>query len=1737
MTVTTTKERNRASARPALAAWIFVLFLAGVLGLPPSARAATTINSGATFTIDDSNTTLAASVRTWNETGVLTIRGGGTLQTRPSQTPTVANNASIVFADLNSGISNTLALRFNGNDSHFTFSGPITSTATVAQTLTVFTGYSGNGDRESVTFNSAIPNTGNGSALSLQVTFQTQTGSQSYVSLPASNTFTGPITLLKGNSVITSYFTIGGVRTNAGSTPGTGKLGGGNYPGNIALATTTILNYLSSATQTLSGAISGAGSLSVGGGGTVTLSGVSTFAGNTTIAAGSALVLASTTGDYKFTVTDTTTNKITGGGTATLNGKFTIDSSAVTVTSGSWTLVDATTKSFGGTFNLAGFTGPVSNVHTKVIGGQNWTFNTTTGVLGLTSKAIITSFGIPGSTGVINQVAKTISLTVPYGTSLSTLAPTFTLTTGTCNPVSGVAPSPSFAAANPATYTVTDGATVNNYAVTVSVTPASSLKDILTCDFGALGAATITGTSIVLTVPPSQAVTALAPTFTISQFATVSPASGSTQNFTNPVTYTVTAQNGTTKVYTVTVQTYAAWAHFGSLYIITTPEGANIPAGATETNFPLLVRLSSANFNFSEAQSDGRDIRFTTAAGAALSYQIEQWDAVNEVASIWVKVPTITGNARQEIKMYWGKSGVPAESNGAAVFNAANGYAAVIHMNETVVDEVGSVSPSNSGTTLATGMIGKGRNFAAGQGISCGTNITSFPTGANFHSTQAWFRTDAVNTTVVGWGQEQGQGKVVMQLASPLHVKVDCYFSGGSVTGGSTLPMGQWAHAVHTYQNGAAKLYVNGVLDGSSSGAAMNIPSPAQMLIGGWGGYSFAGDMDEVRISKVTRSANWVKMEYENQKPLQTMLGTLVQAGSTFSAAPASVTMNEGTSANFTGQAGGAQKVYWIYKVGAQETVLAVDQFTLNVAAGRVTGSQAYVIQFKGIYPAGIQTVDIPVTVTESIPDPIFTLTSPDTWNGRDTITVTPNISNLVAMQAAGAGTLNYKWSVNGVAVLKQISPGVLTLLRSQGSGAMTVSLTMDNGGGPVTVTKIITVQEPASDAWVQRTPVANEKPVNNQFFARDNTGFGTIYYWGTQAAPATEVYLKIYKTETGSDVIYSTQYQTLVATAYSFAVPIAAGKFNYKVTYGTRSGGVDSAPLATVTNLLCGDAYIIEGQSNALATDNSAPNDSTTDPWIRTYGLTLGWGSAISKGSELQLGLWGWYLAKRLTVNDNMPICIINAAVGGTRIDQHMPNPAGRGTAGSLYSIYANLYNRVVGAKLTHGIRGVLWHQGEQDQGAGGPDGDYDYKFYQQYFVDMSAAWKQDFPNIRNYYVFQIWPAACGDVSRNDQLREVQRSLSRLYSNMRVMSTLGIVPGSSCHYGAAGYQVFSDLIGPLVEVDHYGYVPAAPVTAPDLKRAYFTTATNNEVTLDFGQNMAWNLATASSLFFLADVNGTAVGTVTGGSVSGNLVRVNVTGAAAATTITYLKGTVSWNQTNILKGTNGIAALTFADVAIAPPAPTGLSATAGSNQVALSWTASAGATGYNVRRATTNGGPYTTIGTAVGTSYTDTGVTSGTTYYYVVSATVTSGESPDSTQVSATVPASPYAAWAAAPAQGLTAGLNDGPLDDPERDGISNLLEFILTGAPMTSSTAVLPKLSRTLGGTWVFEYDRSTASVSSTTQVVEYGADFAGWTLIPVTATSGGAVTITPGTQTDRVSVVIPAGSGKQFVRLRVTK
>ena len=566
-------------------------------------------------------------------------------------------------------------------------------------------------------------------------------------------------------------------------------------------------------------------------------------------------------------------------------------------------------------------------------------------------------------------------------------------------------------------------------------------------------------------------------------------------------------------------------------------------------------------------------------------------------------------------------------------------------------------------------------------------------------------------------------------------------------------------------------------------------------------------------------------------------------------------------------------------------------------------------------------------TVAIAPPLPEFTLTAPATWDGRQTITVQPNITNLALLQANGGTNFTYQWSVNGVAVTQQITPGVLTLTRSQGVGTLAVTLTMANGTESVTNSTTIQVQEPATDPWVERTPGATEKPVPGQFFARNPfTNLGTIFYNGTQSGTPASVYLKVYKTPSGGTETLDAAYrQPLAGGAYAFSAPIAAGLITYRVVYGTTTGGTDT-DVATVTDLLCGDAYIIDGQSNAVATDNSEPQVDTSYPWIYTYNPTLGWGPAFAKPTspkwDSKIGFWAMKLARDIVSQHSMPVCIINGAVGGTLIHQHQANPANHTVGAGTYDIYAILLNRVIAAKLTHGIRGVFWHQGESDCSNFGPILDYDYTTYQQNFLNMSAEWKQDYPNFQSYIIFQVMPKPCSMGPKGDQLREVQRTLPFLYSKMSILNTLGFGNDGGCHFTKAGYESIASRILPAVNRDFYGIVPGGAVTAPNLKRAYFTSSARTAIALEFDQTMSWSSFSMPN-YYVDDVGGQ----ITSGSASGNVVTLQLSSAAAANaTLDYLKDSI-WNLgesiSSLLYGANGIPALTFADVPVATLGPYG----------------------------------------------------------------------------------------------------------------------------------------------------------------------------------------------------------------------
>ncbi len=240
--------------------------------------------------------------------------------------------------------------------------------------------------------------------------------------------------------------------------------------------------------------------------------------------------------------------------------------------------------------------------------GGSWHLSALANRLIPTTPATITAFGtnVAGSTAVISPVvakAGTIAWTVPFGTSLATLAPTFSLysSAATCDRTSGAVPSPNFGAGS-VDYTVTDGATVNTYTVTATLTPPSTARDILTFNANLPGtSASITSTgpstgTIVVYLPqgaPGAIAGTLAPGFTLSSGAICNQTSGSkpTPNLSlaGSVTYTVTAQDGTsTRDYAVTVQR-TGWAQVPWM------GDADSGIGGVQADYTVAVNMGTAD--------------------------------------------------------------------------------------------------------------------------------------------------------------------------------------------------------------------------------------------------------------------------------------------------------------------------------------------------------------------------------------------------------------------------------------------------------------------------------------------------------------------------------------------------------------------------------------------------------------------------------------------------------------------------------------------------------------------------------------------------------------------------------------------------------------------------------------------------------------------------------------------------------------------------------------------------------------------------------------------------------------------------------------------------------------------------------------------------------------------------------------------------------------------------------------
>jgi hypothetical protein len=333
---------------------------------------------------------------------------------------------------------------------------------------------------------------------------------------------------------------------------------------------------------------------------------------------------------------------------------------------------------------------------------------------------------------------------------------------------------------------------------------------------------------------------------------------------------------------------YSTWQNSRNVLMNTTASGANV--ATDQLNFPVLVRLSGGNFP-TGAKTDGTDIRFATSTGTHIPYQIGRWDNTNSLAEIWVKADVLGNNSTQYIVMYWGKADAMDSSSGSAVFDTANGFMGVWHLGET-----GNIDPqgykdatyfANHGTGYQTAgmdtpsVIGRGQYLigtatptgTGNQGLGCYIKVPDQVINIGAGTISIWVQTPA------SWGQPNADA------FGTWNANNSRYFFGCNGTGNLRAMYGQSANIASAYafapttfyylamawsgsSTTTAKLYVNDTLRGTS--AAQTVPAPTDVNIGSFGaGFSdpWVGQVNECRVDKIDRSADWLKLCYESQKP------------------------------------------------------------------------------------------------------------------------------------------------------------------------------------------------------------------------------------------------------------------------------------------------------------------------------------------------------------------------------------------------------------------------------------------------------------------------------------------------------------------------------------------------------------------------------------------------------------------------------------------------------------------------------------------------------------------------------------------------------------------------------------------------------------------------------------------------------------------------------------------------------
>lgn len=309
---------------------------------------------------------------------------------------------------------------------------------------------------------------------------------------------------------------------------------------------------------------------------------------------------------------------------------------------------------------------------------------------------------------------------------------------------------------------------------------------------------------------------------------------------------------------------------------------AQVPS--TQTDFPVLVNFTDQTF---KTEANGGHVKASNAFTFSsdpdgvnlLKWEIDRYNAGTGEIVAWVKIASVSSASDTVFYLRYGSSITTDQSDPVNVWT--NSFLGVYHLSDGTTLNVNSSTGVNNGTNnsgIATaGQIDGGVSVSSTANVNLGTGMN--PTALTY---SAWLNPTGLSNSYNSVVNRDNVGSTVYtRLLIKSNGKLACYvIATASVnydgTGSNTLLTGTWYYLALTYSSAAGLVgYVNGGSDGTgAANGALNTTAVAT-AIGidpNVPGNDIAAKIDEVRVSSVARSADWLTCEYNNQKTSQTFV-------------------------------------------------------------------------------------------------------------------------------------------------------------------------------------------------------------------------------------------------------------------------------------------------------------------------------------------------------------------------------------------------------------------------------------------------------------------------------------------------------------------------------------------------------------------------------------------------------------------------------------------------------------------------------------------------------------------------------------------------------------------------------------------------------------------------------------------------------------------------------------------------